>query len=242
MKVAISFYGQPRFYKQTFPQWSRYIEELGADVYMHTWWGEDMVGDLYPCAPHAKPGLYDKDMLVHENIIEELTQLYQPKRIEYDSYKTFELPKWTSDDLKKQYTAFQFYTQYRSKELVKESGNDYDIVIRTRIDLHIGVPISIRVEPNVIITSSTTPYANEPNDFLSISDLKTFYKISDVYLNLEEFFNSNIGHKMETYLFKQMIKESILNKTFTANWDTFDILRSTTVKRINNSSEKLFLE
>lgn len=241
MKVAISFYGQPRFYKQTFPQWSRYIKELGADVYIHTWWGNDMVGDLYPCAPHAKPSLYDADMLVHDNIINELNEMYQPKGIGWNSYKTFKLPSWVGNDMKKKYTAFQFYTQYRSKELVKKSNIKYDVVIRTRMDLHIGVPLSLHVEPNTLFTSSTTPYLNSPNDFLSISDLDTFDKISNVYLNLEEFFHPTIGHKMETYLYNQMIKEGIINKTFPASWDTFDVLRSDTIDRINNFSEKLFL-
>jgi len=241
MKVAISFHGQPRFYKQAFKQWKRYIDELNADVYIHTWWGENMVGELYPCAPHAKPHLHDKDMLVHENIIEEIKELYQPKRIEWDSYKTFKLPEWAEKGTPKEHAVFQFYTQYRSKELVKESGIDYDVVIRARMDLHIGVPIPIDVTPNVINTSSTTPYNNAPNDLLSISDLQTFYKLSDIYLNLQEFSSSSYGYKMESYLASQMKKEGITHRTFNAVYATFDTLRSSSLDRLNNPLEKILL-
>jgi hypothetical protein len=239
MKVAISFHGQPRFYKQAFKQWKRYIDELNADVYIHTWWGEDMVGELYPCAPHAKPHLHDKDMLVHENIIEEIKELYQPKGIEWDSYKTFKLPEWAEKGTPKEHAVFQFYTQYRSKELVKESGIDYDVVIRARMDLHIGVPIPINVIPNVIYTSCTTPYTDAPNDLMSVSDLETFDKLSNVYLNLEDFFSGVKGYKMETYLANQMKVEGITHRPFDATWPTFDMLRSENLERLSKLPEKL---
>lgn len=41
MKVAICFYGQPRKYKQVLPQWQTLIRELNADVFIHTWHGQD---------------------------------------------------------------------------------------------------------------------------------------------------------------------------------------------------------
>jgi hypothetical protein len=241
MKVAISFHGQPRFYKEAFIQWERYINELNADVYIHTWWGEDMIGELYPCAPHAKPHLDDKDMLVRDNIVEEIKELYKPKGFDYDSYKTFQTPDWATKGTNKEHAVFQFYTQYRSKELVKESGIDYDIVIRTRMDLYIGVPIPLDVTSNVINTSCTTPYTDAPNDLLSISDLQTFYKLSDTYLNLEEFSSSSYGYKMETYLASQMKKEGITHRTFDAVYNTFDMLRSNSLHRLDNPVEKILL-
>ena len=239
MKVAISFHGQPRFYKQAFKQWKRYIDELNADVYIHTWWGEDMIGDLYPCAPHAKPHLHDSDMLVHENIINEIKELYQPKEIEWDSYKSFELPDWAEKGTPKEHAVFQFYTQYRSKELVKKSGVEYDVVIRARMDLHIGVPIPLNVVPDVIYTSCTTPYKDAPNDLMSVSDFKTFDKLSNVYLNLDDFFSGVKGYKMETYLANQMKLEGIKHEPFDATWPTFDMLRSENLERLNQQPDNL---
>lgn len=241
MKVAISFHGQPRFYKQAFKQWKRYIDELNADVYIHTWWGEDMVGELYPCAPHAKPHLHDEDMLVRDNVVKEIQELYKPKGFDYDSYKTFETPEWATKGTNIEHAAFQFYTQYRSKELVKESGIQYDVVIRARMDIYIGVPLLMDVIPNVINTASCTPYMDAPNDLFSISDLSTFEKISDVYLNLGEFHNNFTGYKMETFLANQMKKEGVTHRTFPAIYSKFDMLRSTNYNRLENQIEQLFI-
>jgi len=41
MNIAICFYGQPRKYKQVLSQWKKIISELNADVFIHTWYGQD---------------------------------------------------------------------------------------------------------------------------------------------------------------------------------------------------------
>lgn len=234
MKVAISFHGQPRFYKEMAPQWRKLIDVLNADVYIHTWWDEDMIGERYGCAPHAEKYLYDEHMTVTKEFPSEIEKLYNPKRIEYSSTNT--------NDVKKQeHIYYQFYTQYRSKELVKESGIDYDVVIRTRFDVHIATPIPLVSVPNILVTSSTTPYKDAPNDFLSISDQPTFEKISDVYLNLEKFEDNVVGYKLEYFLTQQIRKEGIINKTFPATYETFDLVRSDRLNRLERKPEKLFL-
>ena len=234
MKVAISFHGQPRFYKEMAPQWRKLIDALNADVYIHTWWGEDMIGERYGCAPHAEKYLYDEHMTVTKELPSEMEELYQPTKIEYTSTKVNNIRK-------QEHIYYQFYTQYRSKELIKESGIDYDVVIRTRFDVHIATPIPLVSVPNILVTSSTTPYNDAPNDFLSISDQPTFEKISDVYLNIEEFRNNVRGWKLESFLTHQIIKEGITNKTFPATYETFDLVRSDRLNRLERKSEKLFL-
>lgn len=41
MSTAICLYGQPRKYKQVLDQWRYIISELDADVFIHTWYGQD---------------------------------------------------------------------------------------------------------------------------------------------------------------------------------------------------------
>ena len=41
MRIAICFYGQPRKYKEVLSQWEVLISELNADVFIHTWHGQD---------------------------------------------------------------------------------------------------------------------------------------------------------------------------------------------------------
>ena len=234
MKVAISFHGQPRFYKEMAPQWRRIIDALNADVYIHTWWGEDMIGERYGCAPHAEKHLHDEHMTVTKELPSVIEELYNPISIEYTSTNS-------NDILKKEHIYYQFYTQYRSKELVKESEINYDIIIRTRFDVHIATPIPIVSLPNTIITSSTTPYRDAPNDFLSISDFESFEKFSNTYLNLEEFRKNVVGWKLESFLAYQMKKENLIHKIFKATYDTFDLVRSDTLNRLEKKSDKLFL-
>ena len=207
MKIAISFFGQPRFYKEAILQWKPLINKLNADVFIHTWWGEDMVGDVYPCAPHIGFRRYDK--LVHKDIINDLKKLYKPKSIEWDSYKTFNLPDWAKPNTPDEHATFQFYTQYRSKELVKQSGIEYDVVIRTRIDAIIGFELPLDVSPNVIYVGAPGGQLGAPNDNLTISDLNTFFKLSDTYLNLKKFSPNVKEYAMERYLGQQLKHENI---------------------------------
>jgi len=235
MKVALCFYGQPRFYNEAFKVWTRYIDALDADVFVHTWWGDDMVGELYPCAPHAKSSLSDDSLLVKSDIIDNIKNLYKPKDIEYNSYNHI---KNVNND--KAY--YQFYTQYRVKELVNKCGIKYDVVIKTRFDLYIGVSIPIyNIEPNTLYTSSTTPYLNKPNDTLSISDLETFNKTSDTLLNLSKWSSQVNGYQHETYLANQIKLHNIQLKTFKATYDTFDIIRDKTVSKTSISPNELFI-
>jgi len=207
MKVAISFFGQPRFYKKAFPQWETIINKLNADVFIHTWWGKDMVGELYPCAPHA--GLQEGDKLIHKDIINDLKKLYNPKSIKWNSYKTFKLPDWVKPNTLDEHATFQFYTQYRSKELVKESGIKYDVVIRTRIDAIIDFELPLNVSPNIIYVGAPSGQIDAPNDNLTISDLNTFFKLSDTYLNLKKFSSNVEEYAMEKYLGQQLKQENI---------------------------------
>lgn len=225
MKIAISFFGQPRFYKKAFNQWESIINKLNADVFIHTWWGKDMVDDFYPCAPHS--GLQEGDKLIHKDIINDLKELYKPKSIEWDSYKTFNLPDWIKPNTPDEHAVFQFYTQYRSKELVKQSGVKYDVVIRTRIDAIIDFELPLDVSPNMIYVGGPSGQFDSPNDNLTISDLNTFFKLSDTYLNLEEFSPNVKGYSMEKYLGQQLKKENISWKEVEGvNESNFNLIRT----------------
>lgn len=207
MKIAISFFGQPRFYKEAILQWRPLIDELEADVFIHTWWGEDMIDDVYPCAPHI--GFRREDKLIHKDIINDLKKLYTPKSIGWDSYKTFKHPDWVKPHTPDEHAVFQFYTQHSSKELVKESGVKYDVVIRTRIDAIIDFKLPLDVSPNMIYVGAPTGQIGAPNDNLTISDLSTFFNLSDTYLNLEKFSPNVEEYAMEKYLGQQLKQENI---------------------------------
>ena len=67
MNIALCFYGQPRFYTITHKlYYSKILEEYKPDVFIHTWWSNDMVGSLYPHAKHVGNALQEEDIIVKQ--------------------------------------------------------------------------------------------------------------------------------------------------------------------------------
>jgi len=50
-----------------------------------------------------------------------------------------------------------------------------------------------------------------------------------------------VGYKLEYFLTQQIRKEGITNKTFPATYETFDLVRSDRLNRLERKPEKLFL-
>jgi hypothetical protein len=107
MKVAICFYGQPRRYKQVLEQWNKVISELGADVFIHTWYGQDR-------------GRVDID-------VNELINDFSPKEIEVSSPHRFIdlIPKDANYENQSYHGMNQAYT----------INKVYDVVIKSRFDI-----------------------------------------------------------------------------------------------------------
>lgn len=215
MKIALCLFGQPRFFEQTHKYFfSNLIEALGADVYFHSWWSERMVGNLYPCALHAKDSLDDEDMLVRSDIPDKLIELYKPKDYLFEDYDIF-----INQFSKPNY--YQYYTQWQVGQLLRHR---YDLVIRSRFDLMCTQDIEI-IQDNNLWVPSCCPYTDRVNDMFSISNHDNFLRISETYLNLPAFEEQGNG-EMEWAFISQIKKERLHVKTFEAKYETFDVMRS----------------
>jgi hypothetical protein len=185
-----------------------------------------MIGTTYPCAKHAEQALSIKDRIVRPDLIENLKLLYNPKKIEFNDYETDKIVNHKPN-------YYQYYTQYAVKELLKnyevENNIEYDLVIRTRFDLLIEQYIPYNIDEYLWV-AGCCPYPDRYNDLFSFSNSKTYKKISDVYLNLEEYEKSERG-EMEWAFIMQIIKENIKVNTFNAEYSTFDILRTETANK-----------
>jgi hypothetical protein len=123
MKVAICFYGQPRKYKQVLEQWKRIISELNADVFIHTWYGQDR-------------GRADIN-------VNELIEDFSPKEIEISNpHKFIELiPEDSKYENQSYHGMNQAYTISRCLGLINEYSKnlqkEYDIIIKSRMDITI---------------------------------------------------------------------------------------------------------
>jgi hypothetical protein len=126
MRVAICFYGQPRKYKKVLPIWQKVIKELEADVFIHTWYGQDRSSSF--------------------TNIDELISDLNPKEINISQpHKFLDL---IPEDSKFENQSFhgmqQAYTISNSVKLLNEyelnSDNRYDVIIRCRMDIELHNP------------------------------------------------------------------------------------------------------
>jgi hypothetical protein len=123
MKIAICFYGQPRRYKTVLEQWNRIISELDADVFIHTWYGQDR-------------GRVDIN-------VNELIEDFSPKEIEVSNpHKFIELiPEDSKYENQSYHGMNQAYTISRCLGLINDYSinlqKEYDIIIKSRMDITI---------------------------------------------------------------------------------------------------------
>jgi hypothetical protein len=234
MRTALVLYGQPRFAEICYHNFYKdLIENLNADVYFHTWWAPETVGSLYPCAVHAKHALKDEDLRVRDNILLDLQEMYKPVLWGWNWYSDF--PSTTN---------FQYYSQYRAKRFVqvaiqngfivdgKVERKQYDMIIRSRFDLMCTQQITVDMEQlDNLWVPSCSPYTDiRVNDMFSISNYDIFDKITDAYMNINEYEQDGHG-EMEWPLARQIQRYNIPVKKFMAIYDTFDILRSDTADK-----------
>jgi hypothetical protein len=126
MRIAICFYGQPRFYKQVLPIWQKVIKELEADVFIHTWYGQDRASSL-------------------TNIDELITDL-NPKEINVSQPHRFLdlIPENSKFESQSYHGIQQAYTLSNSFKILdeyeKNMGFKYDIIVRCRMDIELHYP------------------------------------------------------------------------------------------------------
>lgn len=92
MNISICIYGQPRLYRNGYSIIRDFIEQNckhNFDVFFHTWFDADKVGEHYQCAPWRN--IPQSDLLIEKDTIDILRELYQPKKYSYDKPRTFDL-------------------------------------------------------------------------------------------------------------------------------------------------------
>lgn len=176
MKVAICFYGQPRRYKQVLNQWNKIISELDADVFIHTWYGQDrgrvdinineLISDFSPKEIHTS--FPHKFINTIRNDAKYETESYHAMNQSYSMNKSIQLILNYSKDLKK----------------------EYDIVIRCRFDITLlDLNLFIEFIKNKTAQDKLSVAANHWkgsdmfDDNIIIGNIKLLEKISTGYFN-----------------------------------------------------------
>jgi len=194
MKIAICLHGQPRNYEIGFSHLQReFISKYDTDVFAHTWWSLEQVGQYYYTGPLVK-----KDYKIEANFPEKINNLYHFKDVIYEASKNFNSEKqynvpWpdkhdnTIDSHKSRFYSFKNSLQL-CENYEKDNHIEYDWIILTRFEIAIyTMPLlSTLNKDNIYVDNfhSGRPYIFNDNLWL-FGNYKYFFK------NLYDDFDKN---------------------------------------------------
>ena len=184
LKIAVCFSGQVRTWKHCYHNWEDNLASLGdVDYFCHFW--------DYNSIPLGAINGYDvvpDDTLLSEEEKQSIISALKPKRIEFESKKTWpnvdELDHWYSKRITTKLIPLfrnQFYSLIKVANLKRqyelENKFEYDVVIRMRPDsIFFTKPNIIKPAPNTIYTIHQS-YSTNLNMF----------GIADVYYHCDSF-------------------------------------------------------
>lgn len=147
MKIALCISGQPRGLQKNIPRLLEgLIKPSGIeDIFIHTWFDESLIGSKFNS---AQPGQSGNIGAFAPDTVELLSSL-NPKGFMYEAPKTFDdllhlenLPSVIQTQI-----ASNVYSVYMANKLKTEyeiaNGFQYDLVIKTRIDINYYKPHNI---------------------------------------------------------------------------------------------------
>ena len=118
MKIALALSGLTRIYTISAASWGRIIGQYNPDVYVHNW-----------CEPDLKDYICDQINWVFKPTAVELEP---PPSIDISLYPNRHWPQINVDR-----SLSMWHSIAAAHSMINRSGNDYDIVMRGRMDLHI---------------------------------------------------------------------------------------------------------
>jgi hypothetical protein len=191
MRIALCFSGHARDLEYTKQFWTSLIEKYNIDVYASLW------------------DIENKEL---NDTIDNFIQIYNPKKIEVDSYETYKIttgnlaamhinpPSMLSPMFQSSAKAFgQFPMYYKiwKCNMLTKYDNPYDLVIRARTDIVLDEKFDIVCNEmlNVPMGSnyiSYFPYSNGINDCFAYGIPKIMDYYSFIYLQMMQYLND--GH------------------------------------------------
>lgn len=219
MKAALCLHGQPRFFEVAYNHtYSKIIDKYDCDVFIHTYWSESNIGDIYPT---RVPDAFKKeDIEIKPDTIDRLIKIYNPKSIKYSWYDYNIISNHPS-------SYYQYYTQYEVKNMKVKYEQDnsfiYDMVFRTRFD-YVFNYLDYDLDLDYLWVHATygDPQPQIYNDMFSVSNSHNYNKACDTYLNIKEF--ESVGFGEYEYAFREQIKKE--NIPIKKIYTEADVLRS----------------
>jgi hypothetical protein len=208
MKIALCLSGQPRFFEKGYGFFkNNLIDHYNPDIFFHTWFGEDSIGQPHPGSA-CNVGMVGN---IQANTDTKLIELYKPKKhiIERQRYPNNLGRDFLSEG--ESVLSCMFYSIQRANELKtdyeKEMGVKYDCVVRARFDLALFDKIEFEKHNLNVINSSDVLNAIPPKpicDYLWFSNSENMNRTCNVYDSLKKYFceqemKSNSGENILTH-------------------------------------------
>ena len=203
MKVAWCLFGQPRLYKKGYEIISNFInfnKDCTFDFFYHTWFDQSLAGTYYNCSTWRYIPI--EDLLIENNLIENINNLYNPVSYMFEQPKVFDNEKYLKYHMlssgKPEFiqninnTISNVYSKYKSFEVlenhIEKTKEKYDIVISSRFDLLINFSLDLKtLDLNKIHTMVGGPNRLYISDHFVLSNFDMMKKYSSAYENLELF-------------------------------------------------------
>lgn len=219
MKIALCLSGHLRNFERAYPTLYFYLlKDYDVDIFIHTW---DKLG--FSCAFKTDNTLNDTSTKLAE-----AEKLYKPKSIIVESVDFVEELKRQGDEyaphLKNEpkhvgHMASMFYKIYACNELKnkyqRESGIEYDCVVRCRPDLLFQNKVTIPTEKKagVIWTPRALSSPDWYNDQFAVGAPNDMDLYSSVFFDIPEYFRARMEFYPEKFLVWALQK-----KKLTVNW------------------------
>jgi len=217
MKVALCFFGQPRFYSneeiRAFLKDLRMENDTTVDVYMHLWNPKDPKNFARSPWSNIDESAANIDA---ENLREKIEDIYEPRVLvieeERDFLKENKYSRAPSDS-SPEFVHRMYYSQWKTGEMLKESGEQYDLVMRIRTDSAVmNLPSLQDLVGDWIWVPDNCPVYGWFNDNFSVSSQENFLSMVDVYNNLDKFYQEGVEMNGEPMLRAQVRSKNLENK------------------------------
>ena len=223
MKIAICYSGMFRnFQKHVDNHIEHLISKYDCDVYLSFW---DVYG-FGTCL--IKSAIKDNDF-ISEQVKQEVLNKLQPKNFEFESYS--ELDKFfESEGIKYdegsdiapycKNVLSMYYKIHKCGEMVKNSGIDYDIIIRLRSDIFFYEDLILQSpKENTVYHPAIYSWGSAMNDQLVYGNKEVMYVYHDLYNKLHDIWEQGTSRGApEHFLTNYIIRNNISMVSYGLNY------------------------
>lgn len=211
MKIAICFYGLPRYSEYTLSTLKKYLLDLyDIDIYAHLWWSNEMIGQY---KHRSSEDIWEADTIdILKNKLH-FKKLFTEPQIKFDisdckpcspEPDLCHLPEIICKD-----TIFgvvsKWHSVHKAFSLI-DNVNDYDFIIMARLDSDYSGPIDLsKLKPYILYLQDgyRAGWDRKYDDVFAVGSPDVIKFFADIYKYIGKYHKNGLVH-MHLYLDKMM--------------------------------------